>query len=156
MTLVRWSPLTEFANVQAQMDRILQSVGAPVRYAGGFETPARGGSPVTAVDVIETDEAYVLRAELPGIRLEDVKVHLQHNVLTIKGEKRDVTDPGTDEGSVGFLHTERAFGAFERSFTLGTPIQADSVTARLTDGLLEVRVLKSEDRKLKEIPIETA
>jgi HSP20 family protein len=84
------------------------------------------------------------------MKLEDIKVHLANNVLTIKGEKRYQHE----ERNANFLHSERTYGSFERSFTLGTPIQADAIKARYTDGVLEVQLLKSEQQKLKEIKIE--
>ncbi len=143
MTLVRWNPARELATLQSQMDRLFESVDTPY-----WSTPRAGFFPV--VDVVETDEAYVLRAELPGVRKEDVKLHLVNNVLTLKGQKH--SDPVEEKAQ--YLHTERTSGTFERSFTLGTPIQSDSVTAKYTDGVLEVRVAKSETQRMKEIAID--
>ena len=143
MTLVRWNPARELATLQTQMDRLFEGADTPPLWSA----PRSGFFPV--VDVVETAEAYVLRAELPGVRKEDVKLHLVDNVLTLKGTK--VT--AATEEKAQYLHTERAFGSFERSFTLGTPIQGDTVTATYTEGVLEVRVAKSETQRLKEITI---
>ena len=142
MTLVRWNPARELATLQSQMDRLFDTVGS-----SPWPSARMGYFPV--VDIVESEDAYVLRAELPGIRKEDVKVHLVDNVLTIKGEK---SSEQTEE-KAQYLHTERTFGTFERSFTLGTPIQVDSVTAKYVDGVLEVRVAKSETQRMKEISI---
>ena len=144
MTLVRWNPAHELSTLHSHMDRILEAAGA----APEWNDTRPAFSPV--VDAIEQEDAYVLRAELPGVRKEDVKVHLADNVLTIKGEKPSVTP----EVKTQYLHTERAYGSFERSFTLRRPIQSDSVTARFTDGVLEVRVAKSETQRIKEISID--
>ena len=144
MTLVRWNPARELATLQAQMDRLFDSVGTVPAW------PQARSSFFPVVDVVETEEAYVLRAELPGVRKEDVKVHLADNVLTLKGEK--MLESAEHAGQ--YLHTERAYGSFERSFTLGAPIQADSVSARYVDGVLEVRVSKSETQRVKEISIQ--
>ena len=144
MTLVRWNPARELSTLQSHMDRLLEAAGAPP------ESPAIRSAFSPLVDALENDGAYILRVELPGVRKEDVKVHLVDNVLTLKGEKTS----GTPEAKTEYLHTERAFGSFERSFTLRRPIQSDSVTARFTDGLLEVRVAKSETQRVKEISID--
>lgn len=144
MTLVRWNPARELATLQSQMDRLFDSVETTPYWPS-----ARSGF-FPVVDVVETDEAYVLRAELPGVRKEDVKVHLVNNVLTLKGSK--INEKTEDKAQ--YLHTERAYGTFERSFTLGTPIQSDSVSAKYTDGVLEVRVAKSETQRMKEITID--
>ena len=147
MTLVRWSPMRELATMQNQMDRLFNGVGSP-RWGDRDAFP--DGALFAPVDVLEAEDAYVLRAELPGMKLEDIKVHLVDNVLTIKGEKK--CEQREEKGNV--LHGERSYGAFERSFTLGAPIQVDKIKARYTDGVLEVRLTKSDDQKLKEIKIE--
>jgi HSP20 family protein len=144
MAIVRWSPAREIAALQNQMDRLFGN------YTNWPERQQFDSGLFPAVDVIETQDAYILRADLPGMKLEDIKVHLANNVLTIKGEKRYQHE----ERNANFLHSERTYGSFERSFTLGTPIQADAIKARYTDGVLEVQLLKSEQQKLKEIKIE--
>ena len=136
------------ASLQNQMDRLFGSVLRP----HCAEREAFGESVFfPPVDVLETEDAYVLRADLPGMKLEDIKVHLVDNVLTLKGEKRVERGP---EGKGTFLHGERTWGAFERTFTLGSPIQADKIKARYTDGVLDVRLMKSDEQRLKEIRIE--
>lgn len=144
MTLVRWSPLREMTRVQNELDRIFGSTGTSLA-----EWP-RGGDFLPRVDIAETSDAYVLRADLPGLVLEDIKVQLVNNVLTIRGERSRTRH---DEGA-SFLHEERTYGSFERSFTLGHDVRSDNVTARYADGVLEVRVQKSDAQKVKEITIQ--
>ncbi len=143
MTLVRWNPARELSTLQSHVDRMLESVD------GSREWAATRPAFFPLVDVIESQDAYVLRAELPGVNKENVKVRLVDSVLTISGEKTRVQPESTTE----FLHTERSYGSFERSFTLRTPIAADGVSARYVDGVLEVRVAKSETQRPKEIAI---
>lgn len=103
-----------------------------------------------AVDIEETDEAYVLRAEIPGLRKEDVKVSLADNVLTVSGEKK------IEEKHEGrkYHRVERSYGAFQRSFTLGVPVQGNKIKAAFKDGVLEVTLPKSEEAKPREIDIQ--
>ncbi len=144
MTLVRWSPMRDLSTVQHQMDRLFANV-----LREGAE-PSGESLLYPAVDVIETENGYVVRAEIPGMTPEDIKVHLVENVLTIKGAKQGERS----EAKVNFLHCERMFGAFERSFTLGSPILQDEITARYQDGVLEVTLTKTAEATLKEIKVE--
>jgi HSP20 family protein len=145
MTLVRFSPMRELATLQSEMDRLFDSLS--VRPDRGLW---RDGSFFPPVDVSESEEEYVVRAEIPGMRQEEIKVNMVDNVLTLKGEKKFEKD----EKKANYHHQERVYGYFERSFTLGTPIQADRIKARYQNGVLEVHLPKSEAVKLKEIRIE--
>jgi HSP20 family protein len=131
------------ARLQDEVDRIFGATGTRLA-----EWPR--GDFFPKVDVAETSDAYVLRADLPGLALESIKVQIENNVLTIRGERsRTEHDEGTN-----FLHEERAYGSFERSFTLGRDVRSDNVTARYADGVLEVHVQKSDAQKMKEITIQ--
>ncbi len=143
MTLVRWSPMRDMALLRGEMDRLFGATNAPL-----FES-ASSGEFVPPVDVVETEDAYTFSADLPGMRLEDIKVHLADNVLTLRGQR---VATATDNAS--YVHTERAHGAFERTFRLGTPVQSENVSAKYADGVLTVRVNKSEALKPKEILIQ--
>ena len=107
---------------------------------------------VPPVDILERDGHFVIRAELPGMKREDMDVRIENGVLTLRGErKREVTD---QEGQ-GF-RTERVYGAFTRSFALPTTVDAANVTATYKDGILEVTVPKAETAKPKSIEIKAA
>ena len=145
MTLIRWNPTrpARMQDVHDEMDRLIESfLGRPF---------ALSVEPYTIpVDVEETPEAYVLRADLPGISQKDVKVSLAGDTLTLRAERKRET-----EEHKGALHrSERLFGAFERSFTLATPVRSDQVKATYKDGVLEINVPKAEEARVREIEIQ--
>lgn len=114
----------------------------------GAETLARWAP---AVDIYEKDNAIVLSAELPGMAEEDIDVEVHDGVLTIRGEKK--FDNETKEEN--YHCVERRYGAFERSFTLPTTVNADDVKAAYKSGVLEVTLPKVEAVKPKKVNIDT-
>jgi HSP20 family protein len=114
-----------------------------------LDFPGFGTGWIPAVDVEETKDEYQIRAEMPGLKKEDVKISLTENVLTIAGEKK--LESRTDKKK--YHRLERTYGSFQRSFSLPAPIQPDKITAAFKDGILEVKVPKSEEAKPKEIDI---
>jgi len=102
-----------------------------------------------ALDLAETDDAVVVKAELPGIKSDDVEVLLQDDVLTIKGEKKEEKE----EKTKNVHHVERAYGAFQRSFRLPATIQGDKVDATFKNGVLTVTLPKAEEAKPKAVKI---
>ena len=101
------------------------------------------------VDLVEEADAFVLRAEVPGIRAEDLHVTIENGVLSLRGEKRD--EPA---GQGQQRLAERGFGRFERTFTL--PGKPDAITADLKDGVLTIRVQKAVPAKASKVEIRTA
>ena len=148
MTLIRWSPnafapLRDVNSIQDEMNRLFDGFfPRNGRELNGLFTPS--------VDIEETPEEFVIKADLPGVAQKDVKVSLMGDTLTIRGERKAQTS--TQEGSHHRL--ERAHGTFERSFTLGTPVRNDQVKAQYRDGVLEVRVPKAEQARLREIEVQ--
>lgn len=102
-------------------------------------------------DISETKDGYILRAELPGMKQGDVKINLNNNVLTVQGEKKQKKE----EKEENYFYSEISYGNFIRSFTLPGNVKAEQVKASFKDGILEVRLPKSEEAKGKEITIET-
>jgi len=102
-----------------------------------------------AIDVAESDGQYVITAELPGVKKDDVTVEVHDGTLTIRGEKRSEREEKGEHGR----HFERTFGAFSRSFTLPANADADQVAARFQDGILTIEVRKSEAAKPKTVAI---
>ncbi|HMI31867.1 MAG TPA: Hsp20/alpha crystallin family protein, partial [Candidatus Limnocylindrales bacterium] len=95
---------------------------------------------------------YTVHVELPGMKLEDIKITLENNKLVIRGEKTR-----TEEQKNGTYHRiERAYGTFERSFSLSHAVKSDKIEATYRDGVLEVTVPKAEEAKAREIPIKVA
>jgi HSP20 family protein len=101
------------------------------------------------MDLVETGDHFVLRADLPGMSQDDVKIELEDTTLTVSGERRSETETGEQ----GFHRVERAFGAFARTLTLPPGIDPESVTASFDRGVLEIRIPKPEERKPRRIEI---
>lgn len=149
MTLVRWTPaFTPSRDLITMQDEVNRFIDSFFRSNG---RRAEAGPFTPLVDIEETAEAFVLRADLPGVPLKDVKVSLMGDTLTIRGERQEEKTEKT--GSA--LRVERSTGNFERSFTLGAPVRSDAVKATYRDGVLEVRVPKAEEARLREIQIQT-
>ena len=149
MALIRWmptaSPIRDLATMRDEMDRIFDGA-----FSRPFARPACDFCPV--VDVEENAEQFVLKADLPGVPPQDVKVSLMGDTLTVRGERKQENQKA--DGSV--LRAERVHGSFERSFTLGAPVRADQVKATFKDGVLEVRVPKAEEARMREIEVKLA
>ena len=145
MAIIRWEPAREINSLQQEVNRLFGSF---------FDTQA-GGVPVAqrrwipAMDLVEQGERYVLRADLPGVREDEIKVELDENVLTISGERRSEHDEQHD----GYRRIERASGSFSRSLTLPDGVDAAGVRARFEHGVLEVTVPKPVQRKPQRVAI---
>ena len=143
MTIVRWEPFRELSSLQTEMNRLFNAA---------FDTPAGNGGArrwTPAMDLVETDEHFVLRADLPGLTESDVTIELEDNVLSVSGERKAEHESKGE----GFYRVERAFGSFSRSLTLPKGIDPEAVTAAFENGVLEVRVPKPEQRKPRKISI---
>src|SRR5829696_9296471 len=104
---------------------------------------------VPAMDLMEADDHFVLRADLPGLGEDDVSIEVQDNTLTISGERKSEHE----ERQRGWYRLERSFGRFSRSLTLPEGVNADAVTAGFDRGVLEVRIPKPEERKPRRVEI---
>jgi len=114
---------------------------------GEEEMPEVEWSP--RVDISETENDYILQADLAGLTKDDIKITLDNDVLTLKGEKKAET---REEGKIYHLN-ERAYGKFVRSFRMNTPIVKDKIDASFKDGVLTLTLPKVEEAKPKEIEI---
>lgn len=103
------------------------------------------------VDVIETGEAFIFQADLPGVKAGDVDVSFENGVLTIAGRVLPRQSAGQ-----GYTWQEYGVGHFYRQFTINTPINPDAIRAELRDGVLELHVPKAESAKTRKIEIKTA
>ena len=101
------------------------------------------------MDLVETENKFVLRADLPGVAEEDVKVELDDNVLTVSGERK----AEHEERKEGYYRVERSSGSFSRSLTLPEGVDADAVEAAFDKGVLEIRIPKPEQRKPRKVAI---
>jgi HSP20 family protein len=129
-TLVRWAP----SPVHTELNRLFGSVFAPYPY----EAPQRRFVPAT--DLTETEYAYVVKADLPGLTAADVKIEVDGGVLTVSGERKTESD----ETKGAYRRVERSYGRFSRSLRLPKGVSAESITAKFANGVLEVSIPKPE------------
>jgi HSP20 family protein len=143
MTLTRWSPISGLAALE--IDRLNRMFDAAFS-----NEPLAQGAWVPAVDIYETpNKDVVVKAELPEMRREDIKVTYENNVLTIEGERK-FTDQVDREK---FHRVERGYGAFRRSFTVPDSIDAARVQAAYQDGVLTITLPRREETRPRQIEI---
>jgi HSP20 family protein len=139
MTLVRWNPSRELASME--IDRLNHMLN-------DFYGVGRSWMP--AVDIFETKDAeYVLKADLPDMKREDIGVTFENGVLTLTGERKGEFD--TNDGA--YHRSERAYGRFSRSFTLPASVDAGRINATYKDGVLTIRVPQREEAKPRQIAV---
>jgi HSP20 family protein len=150
MALVRWEPVRELTSLQNEMNRLFNTF---------FDTPtaagngANGGSLrrwIPAMDLVETDDHFVLKADLPGLDESDVNIEVEDNVLTVSGER----NAEHEDKREGYVRVERAYGSFRRSLTLPEGVNPEAVTASFDKGVLEVSIPKPEERKPRKVAIQ--
>jgi HSP20 family protein len=146
MAIVRWNPTRDLMQMREEMDRLFTQF---FRRGDGEEANWTQGLWAPPVDIYETDDAFVLKAELPGFRKEDVTIEMQENRLIIRGERKREEEVKEDQ----YHRLERAYGRFERAFWLPTTVDAEKIQATFKDGVLELRLPKSEAAKPKRIAI---
>jgi HSP20 family protein len=137
MSIVRWEPFA--------LQNLFENV---------FDTPspARSGALrrwMPAMDLVETEDGYVLRADLPGLTQDDIKIEFEDRTLTVSGERKADHEMKKD----GYVRVERAFGAFSRSLTLPQGVDPEALKASFENGVLEVTIPKPEARKPRRIEI---
>ena len=117
----------------------------------GVRTDADTYNWTPSVDISETDNAFEVRAELPGVAKDDLSVSVKDNFLTLSGEKRQENSEDTQD----FRRVERRYGSFQRRFTLPPDVTADDIKADYTDGVLTLSIPKPEVAQPTEVPITT-
>ena len=148
MALVRWEPVRELTTLQNEMNRLFSSF---------FDTPAGGTGNgghtlrrwVPAMDLVETEDHFVLKADLPGLGPDDVNIEVEDNVLTISGDRKVEHETQRE----GYYRLERASGEFRRSLTLPEGTRLDDIAASFDKGVLEIRIPKPEERKPRKVSI---
>jgi HSP20 family protein len=143
MPLVRWNPGRELASMEIdRLNRMFENFYGNVR------------AWVPAVDVYETNtHEFVIKAELPEMKREDIDVTFEQNVLTIAGERKG-SPMGADLDSGTYHRSERAHGRFTRSFTLPATVDGTRISAAYKDGVLTIRIPQREEAKPKQITVE--
>ena len=143
MSMIRWDPFEDMNRLWEQVNRLFeQSVAQTGREVLAEQVWA------PAVDIIETETVIILRLELAGISPREIDIQITDDTLTVKGERK----PTPTDGKL--LRSECQYGPFQRSFTLGMPIEKDGIGAGYRDGMLEITLPKKEETAPKQVKIE--
>ena len=146
MNLIKWDPLRELEDVSDRLNRIF---GRSLARAESGNEMVAVADWAPSVDISETDTAYLIKGEIPGVKKEDVKVTIQDGMLTIQGERKQEKE----EKGKKFHRVECSYGSFERSFRVPDDADENSVKAEFKDGMLNVTLAKSEKAKPKAIEV---
>ena len=146
--LTRYPSTTPVNNLRREMDRIFNELIPFSWRLDESETNLGTWTPTT--DMMETDNEYVIKVDLPGLTKKDIQINAHDNVLTIEGERRKESK----EEKAGYLRNERYFGTFKRSIMLPASIMDENIKASFKDGVLKINVPKAEKSKRKSVPIE--
>jgi HSP20 family protein len=146
MTLVRWDPFRELEEMSDRLNRMISRPALP-RTNGKETMVVADWTP--SVDISETDGEYLIKAEIPDVKKEDVKVTLEDGVLTIQGVRKQESE----EKGKKYHRVERSYGSFVRSFSLPDLVDEEKVKAEFKDGVLNLQLPKSEKAKPKAIEV---
>jgi HSP20 family protein len=146
MNLVKWDPFRELENVSDRLNRIF---GRSISRAEPGQEMLGMADWTPSVDITETDTAYLIKGEIPGVKKEDVKVTVQDGMLTIQGERK----MEKEEKGKKFHRVERSYGSFVRSFRLPDDADENKVKAEFKDGMINVTLTKSPKAKSKAINV---
>jgi len=142
MTLNRWDPLRDLLNFQEKMSRLLDVCGEE-------GTCKRTASWCPTVDILETPDAYVFRAELPGVGRENINIEVRGNELVLYGERPIESEPRV----AAYRRIERVHGFFERRFPLPGNVDVDKAEAKYADGILDVFLPKSQEDRNRSVDV---
>lgn len=146
MTLVRYEPWGMLNQLRRDMDRMYQS-----QTDGEESTSVATSAWVPAVDIKETDDAFEIHADIPGVDPKDIDVHMENGVLTIKGER----ESEKKEEKEGFKRVEREWGSFYRRFSLPDTADAEKISAKSKHGVLEITIPKQEKVQPRKISVDS-
>jgi HSP20 family protein len=141
--LTRWDPFSEMLSLRDAMNQLFEE---------SFVAPSftrRGQGFVPALDLSETDDAFLVEATVPGLKPEDLEITVENNVLTIKGEMRQETE----DRKRNYHRVERRYGQFQRTIALPSTVKADQIQASLSNGILRLEIPKAEEVKPRRIAV---
>ncbi|HEY6292751.1 MAG TPA: Hsp20/alpha crystallin family protein [Terriglobia bacterium] len=147
MAIVRWEPFRDLVTTQDQFNRLFNDTFS--RFFDEGAPGTRAWAP--PVDIYETDQDIVLKAELPGVDPKDVEIRVEDGTLWLKGERKFENEVHKD----GYHHVERAYGAFSRAFPLPGSVNSEKAKAEYSNGVLTLTLPKREEAKPKTIKIVT-
>ena len=146
MAIMRWEPFTNTVTAQREFDRFFKDAFTPFLVEGELSTHTWA----PPVDIYETENDIVLKAELPGVDPKDVEVKVEDNTLYLKGERKFEKEVKNES----YHRVERSYGSFARSFSLPNSINTDKVKAEFKDGLLTLTLPKREEAKPRTVKID--
>jgi HSP20 family protein len=147
-SIVRWNPFAQVEDLRREMDQIFGDFFG--RTPSTMATTEAIWSPL--VDIHETPDSFLLMAEVPGVKQEDIQVIVEGDTLVLKGDRKRETEVKEDE----YHRIERSYGHFERSILLPSVVDPERVKATYRDGVLEIQLPKKEEAKPKAIKVEIA
>ena len=147
-SIIRWEPFRDLVSLRERMDRLFDDFSRGWPTEEGLTT----GLWNPPVDVYETKESIVLKADLPEVSKDDVDISVQGNTLTIHGERKREKEVKEKD----FYRMERSYGAFSRSFTLPGSVDADKIEADFSAGVLQLTLPKREESKPKQIKVKVS
>ena len=137
-TLTRWEPFMEFGDLRSRFDRMFEEL-----------TEGRRGQWTPAIDVVHDNDKLVLRADVPGIKPEEVKIEVEDDILTVSGEHQETKE----EKEKDYLRRERRTGSFVRSVALPPGVDAKKIKAKTHDGVVEVTIPLPKETKKEPVTI---
>ena len=146
MNLVKWNPWREMPAVQGSLNRFFDD---PFFRISRMADDSEMGMWNPAVDIYEKDDHFMIKAELPGVDKNDIKIDLKDRLLTLSGER--TYDNEVNEEN--YYRRERTYGKFQRAFTLPADVDSDKIKAEYKDGVLQIEVPKPEEKKAKRVTI---
>ena len=148
-TIMRFDPFRDLTALQDRIDRLFEDRLGRGRNLWGANEALEGTTWTPAVDIVETDNEIVLKADLPGIDPKDVDIQVHDGTLTLRGERKFESDVKEDD----FRRVERVYGAFVRSFAIPQTVDAEHVSANYRNGVLELKLPKRPEAKPKQIKV---
>lgn len=146
MTLVRWNPLREVPVLQNRINRLFEDF-FPENTLEGLKGFVGGWNPV--VDIYETENETIIKADLPGMKKEDIQINIEGNVLSVSGERKTEDEVKKEN----YYRRERSYGMFKREFTLPSTVDHEKIKADFKDGVLKIEIPKPEEKKPKSIAV---
>jgi HSP20 family protein len=142
-----WDPWRDFGSLQERINKMFDDV---IRSSAKGDEELATGAWSPAVDIHETDDSFVVSADLPGLKKDDIQINVEDNTLTIKGEKKFEEKVPKDK----YIRVERNYGTFVRSFSLPQNVDSTKIKATFKDGILDLTLPKREESKPKKIAVE--
>jgi len=143
--LMRWEPVSDMFELRDDMNRLLGDF-----FMTRKEKAMSKLGWMPSVDVSESENEYTIKADIPGMKKEDIKISLERNTMSISGERKEEVE----EKNKNYVRREKSYGSFFRSFELPHAVDSKNIKATYSDGVLSINVPKSEESKPKEIKID--